>query len=249
MLIAGIDIGSRTTGAVIMEGKTIVKQCVDFNGSQPDEKAVSIIESFKPDVIVATGYGRHMLHKKTGCRVITEIKAHAMGASFLYPSCRTVIDIGGQDSKVIRLGEESKVTDFVMNDKCAAGTGKFLEVITQALGIHIKNIVLISKDVKQNISINNMCTVFAESEVISLLSLGVDKASIALAILNAIFQKTASMIHRLGLKEDVVFSGGVAKIPGMGKYFAEKLGIKHIIVPEEPGIIGALGAALYGSCL
>ena len=192
--------------------------------------------------MVATGYGRHLIQSELDCPVITEIKAYAIGANSLFPECRTVIDIGGQDSKVIRITQGS-VDDFEMNDRCAAGTGKFLEVMANTLGYTIDQLGEEALKAVSSVSINSMCTVFAESEVISLIARGETPKNIALGLHDSILNRLMSMLGRIGFDDEVVFAGGVAKNRCIAALLKKRLR-KKILIPREPQIVGALGAAL-----
>ena len=193
--------------------------------------------------IVSTGYGRVSISFADSN--VTEISCHGKGAHYLNPDIRTILDIGGQDSKAIRLNENGDVTDFVMNDKCAAGTGRFLEMMARSLEISIDELGPVSLQSKENIEISSMCSVFAESEVISLIAQNKEIADIAHGIHKAIAGKAMSLLKRVGLNPGYMMTGGVAKNPGVVAVLEEQLGEKlHIY--EEPEIVGALGAALYG---
>ncbi|HEY4695755.1 MAG TPA: acyl-CoA dehydratase activase, partial [Candidatus Hydromicrobium sp.] len=172
---------------------------------------------------------------------ITEISCHARGAISLFPDLKTVIDIGGQDSKVIKL-EGGNPIDFLMNDKCAAGTGRFLEVMARAMEINLEEFAPIFIKTTDKVDVTSTCTVFAESEIVSLIGQGVDKNKIIKGLIYSIADRITSMIERLGLEEPVCMTGGVAKNMGMVKALEEKLGVK-INIPDEPQITGALGAA------
>ncbi|MEO0225417.1 MAG: acyl-CoA dehydratase activase, partial [candidate division WOR-3 bacterium] len=176
------------------------------------------------------------------CPIITEIKAYALGAHFLFPQCQTVIDIGGQDSKIIKV-REGRVEDFEMNDRCAAGTGRFLEIMASSLGFSIDTMGEEALKAERSVSINSMCTVFAESEVISLIARGEDPRNIALGLHESILNRLMSLISRVGYEGLVVFAGGVARNQCMISLLKKKLG-KEVYVPEVPQIVGAIGAAL-----
>ncbi len=174
---------------------------------------------------------------------ITEISCHARGAINYFPDIRTVVDVGGQDSKVIKLDDNGSPVDFLMNDKCSAGTGRFLEVMAKALEIDIVNFADIFMKTTGRVDISSTCTVFAESEIVSLVGQGVDKNMIIKGLTYSITDRLVSMIERIGLEEPVCMTGGVAKNLAVVKALEERLEIK-ISVPEEPQITGALGAAL-----
>ena len=195
------------------------------------------------DAVVTTGYGRTAI--SDGDKSITEITCHARGAHFLDPSVRTVVDIGGQDSKVIRLNDDGSVKNFVMNDKCAAGTGRFLEMMAKTMEMSLDELSKVGLSYQEDITISSMCTVFAESEVVSLIAQNKEIADIAHGIHKAIAGKAMSLLKRVGLNPGYMMTGGVAKNPGVVAVLEEQLGEKlHIY--EEPEIVGALGAALYG---
>ncbi|RLB74434.1 MAG: 2-hydroxyglutaryl-CoA dehydratase, partial [Deltaproteobacteria bacterium] len=187
------------------------------------------------------GYGR--LRISFADKEVTEITCHAKGAHFLFPGTRTVVDIGGQDSKVITLDEEGNVTDFVMNDRCAAGTGRFLEVMAGVLETDLENLGRLSLQAKKGVSISSMCTVFAESEVISLIADGHRREAIIRGVHESISKRIFRMTKRLRLRAEITFTGGVAKNRGMVKAL-EELFRTRLNIPQEPQIVGALGAAL-----
>ena len=252
MYYAGVDIGSLSADAVIIDTNNGICSYAILptgaDGAVSGEKAFSLaLESAgvkREDVrfIVSTGYGRTAL--SIADKAVTEIACHGRGAFHLFPETRTILDIGGQDSKVIKLGKNGKVVDFAMNDKCAAGTGRFLEVMAGALEIDLEEMGPLSFQAKDNISISSMCTVFAESEVISLVAKSKPKQDIIKGIHNAIGNRVFSMLDRLGIEPSVTMTGGVAKNPGMVDVVREKTG-HEINLPPEPQIVGALGAARF----
>ena len=191
--------------------------------------------------IVATGYGR--VSVPFADKAVTEISCHAAGAYHLFPETGTIIDIGGQDSKVIRLGAGGKVVDFNMNDKCAAGTGRFLEVMAAKLGCTLDELGALSARADSEVEISSVCTVFAESEVVSLIARNVPRENIIRGLHRAIVNRVWSMVKGIGVSGQVTMTGGVAKNRGVVDLFEQKLGQK-INVSEEPQIVGALGAAL-----
>lgn len=194
------------------------------------------------DAMVATGYGRYLAQMHLGCPVITEIKAYAIGAAFFYPDCRTVLDIGGQDSKIIRV-QNGRVQDFEMNDKCAAGTGKFLEVMATTLGYTLDEFGDSASEARDAVTISSMCTVFAESEVVSLIARGEKRQNIALGVHQSILNRILALMGRTGFEEGIVFAGGVAKNKCMAGMLAKRLG-QQLQIPDEPQIVGAVGCAL-----
>jgi len=248
---AGIDVGSLTADAVLIDegahvvGFAIIPTSYDSMaaGSEAYRLALERAGVVEAEVsgVVSTGYSRARVQEAQAAR--TEISCHARGAFHLFPDVATIIDIGGQDSKAIRVGPGGRVLDFAMNDKCAAGTGRFLEVMAGALGISLPDMADLALASTINIVISSTCTVFAESEVVSLISQGRAPADIASAICRAIAQRTAGLAARVGISDRVVMTGGVAKNRAVVHMLSEKLSIP-ISVPDEPQIAGALGAAL-----
>jgi predicted CoA-substrate-specific enzyme activase len=242
MKTAGIDIGSRTIKLVIIDDQKVVEYKIEDTGVNPVKNAEAMINKISVERIVATGYGRYLAQSHLGCPVITEIKAYALGAHYMFPECRTVLDIGGQDTKIIKTSK-GKVQGFEMNDRCAAGTGRFLEVMATTLGYTIEQLGEKALKAHSSVSVNSMCTVFAESEVVSLIARGESPQNIALGLHNAIVSRILALAGRIGFNEKVVFAGGVAKNPCMVTLLRRKLD-QDISVPDEPQIIGAIGAAL-----
>jgi (R)-2-hydroxyacyl-CoA dehydratese activating ATPase len=243
MCCAGIDIGSRAIKLVVVENGKIVAHRQTDTGYNPMAETRKLLQGVSYERILATGYGRGQFEVDFEAPTVTEIKAHAAGARYFFPEAATVLDIGGQDSKAIALMANGKVKKFEMNDRCAAGTGKFLEIMARSLGYDIdafgREALLTEKDV----NISSMCTVFAESEVTSLIAKGQDRREIARGLHASVIRRAAGMINRVSVDGDIVFTGGVAKNPCMRKLLAEKLG-RIVLVPRDPRLIGALGAAL-----
>jgi len=261
LIVAGVDVGSLYTKVVLLkpdarkqERPSIVSYCMNRSGGLykgAADKAVGDVLKLAGlqmgdiDYVVSTGYGRHLV--SYGGSEITEISCHAYGAKFLFPEAHTVIDIGGQDSKVISVDDKGGVYSFVMNDKCAAGTGRFLEVMAEGLDFGLRQMGELSLLSDKNISLSSTCTVFAESEIISLLSEGYDKGDIAAGIYRAIANRMMALVARNGgVEERVVMSGGVAKSIGMVRALEKRMGTS-LLIAEEPQIIGALGAALFAA--
>jgi predicted CoA-substrate-specific enzyme activase len=242
-MFGGIDIGSRTVKMVIMENGKVQDFQIRNSGYDPYAQAFDLIQAYKPKSLVATGYGRHNLEAEFVHGVISEIKAHSLGAEYLFPNCKTVIDVGGQDSKAISLDNNGRVIDFRMNDRCAAGTGRFLEIMAKTLGFSIEEFGQKALSAEEPVSINSMCTVFAESEVISLISRRVPLLSIALGVHKSIVDRISALIGRLNVLSDVVFTGGVANNICVHNLLEKKLKQK-ILIPRYPEITGALGAAI-----
>jgi predicted CoA-substrate-specific enzyme activase len=244
-VLVGIDIGSRTIKAAALKDGKLHAYQVAPSGFDPYRQALKMVKQYHPTKIIATGYGRHLAQKHFAEDVITEIKAHALGARYFFPECRTVLDVGGQDSEVIALDEAGKVTNFQMNDKCAAGTGRFLEIMAASLGIPLNEFGNEAHQGSDDIKVTSMCTVFAESEVISLKNHGASPRDIARAVHLSVVERLAAMLHRVGHEESIVFTGGVARNRAIAQLLRDKLEVA-VLMPEEPDIVGALGAALYG---
>ncbi len=247
MLTLGIDSGSAMTKAALFDGSDIVGTLMLPTGTNPARTMREAYESLKSDEVaftVATGYGRALLDEAD--KSVTEISCHAAGAAFLGQGCDTVIDIGGQDSKVIRIDEQGGVTDFLMNDKCAAGTGRFLEMTMSRVGSDVAHIDEFVGGAEPAV-INSMCAVFAESEVIGLLAQQVEPASIAMGCVYSICRRTAIFAQRLSPEEPrVFFSGGLAQSRVMRETLAKFLGIQSVSSSELCQCNGAIGAAVLG---
>jgi predicted CoA-substrate-specific enzyme activase len=248
---AGVDIGSISAEAVIVDqaGK-VLGQAIGFTGADSVAAAQRTLEQaladagVKTDVlvkIISTGYGRERVpfaHDK-----VTEITCHARGARSLFPKTRTVIDIGGQDSKAIKVDDKGRVMAFQMNDKCAAGTGRFIEVMARALEVDLAEMGARSLQSDEKVSVSSVCTVFAESEVVGLIHQGRDKNDIIRGIHAAIADRTRALAGRVGIEPEITMTGGVAKNKGVVNELKDRLGLE-LNIPEEPQIVGALGAAL-----
>ncbi len=254
MYTIGLDIGSLATKLVLLKstdnGKPEIMDAL-VTRSTYDFKRVAHemydeilkknnLQASDIAAIMGTGYGRHSVDFMTNR--VTEISAHGKGVFYFFPEAKTVVDIGGQDSKVIRLGKNGKVLDFQMNDKCAAGTGRFCEVMAKALEIPLEELGRISLEATKPEQISSTCTVFAESEVISLFAKGANKKDIAAGIHLSIAKRVGGMVKRLGVQPKVIFCGGVAKNQGVRKALSEELNVE-IFSPQDPQITGALGAA------
>lgn len=244
---AGIDIGSRTIEMVVVNEAGQIKASFQAEtGFDPMAEAKKMADGISYHRIMATGYGRNLFEISFDAPTVTEIKAHARGARVFFPSARTVLDIGGQDSKAISVFENGKVKKFEMNDRCAACTGKFLEIMAKNLGYGIGEFGKEALLAENDLNISSMCTVFAESEVTSLIAKGNNRREIARGVHTSVIRRAAGMINRVSSQGDIVFTGGVAKNPCMVALLAEKLR-REVLVPEDPQFIGALGAALLAS--
>lgn len=248
MIGMGIDIGSVATKGVLVNNNSRY-QVILPTGWSPREAGEAVISALlgqssleRQEIhhIYATGYGRVAFNQAD--KTVTEIKCHARGIAELYSEVRTIIDIGGQDSKVIQINELGKVLDFAMNDKCAAGTGRFLQVMAVALGMDVSELGQ-AEIPEQKQAINSMCTVFAESEIIGLLARGHDKGGVIAGLHQSVGKRVAAMAKRMGIKEKVAFTGGVAMNPGVKRALQEELDCE-VMVPHICQYTGALGAAL-----
>jgi predicted CoA-substrate-specific enzyme activase len=249
-IVAGIDVGSVSAEAVIWQDGRALATSIVATGASSRRAAERALETALEtsglrrgdiDYIVATGYGRAAVDYAN--RQITEITCHARGAHHLFPDVGTVIDIGGQDSKVIRVDTSGSSIDFVMNEKCAAGTGRFLEVMARALEVDMGALQELSARARRVASISSMCTVFAESEVVSLVAENVPVDEIVAGLHAAIAERVSAMAHRVGLAPRVVMTGGVARNGGVVRALEQRLSCAISVAPE-PQIVGALGAAL-----
>ncbi|HET7712141.1 MAG TPA: acyl-CoA dehydratase activase [Thermoanaerobaculia bacterium] len=249
---AGIDVGStQTKGVMVEESAGIVARALVDTGAnvmKAAEKAFDILcsdMSVDPrDVgyVVGTGYGRYKI--AFGNAQMTEISCHARGAHHVFPNTRTVIDMGGQDSKAIRVGENGEVLDFVMNDKCAAGTGRFLANAAEVLGIGLDEIGPLSLLAKRPVKITTVCTVFVESDILSYLAQGKRGEDILGGVHLAIAKRTVSLARRISIDPAITMTGGVARNVGMVKALEEVMGVS-LQVSTESHFIGAIGAALF----
>jgi predicted CoA-substrate-specific enzyme activase len=243
LIKAGLDIGSRTIAYVEIEEDKIVYSTVQDTTYDPVAECRRLLEGRDRGALTATGYGRHLASEYFGAETITEIKAFALGAQSLRSGARGVLDIGGQDVKIIALDGNGRVTDFEMNDRCAAGTGRFIEVMAAALGYAIDDFAAAALQADAPVKVNSTCTVFAESEVVSLISKKENRENIAYGIHEAIGERVTAMVNRVGAADPLFFAGGAAKNEALQKILAEKLKV-DLFVPENPQIVGALGAAL-----
>lgn len=250
MYTLGIDIGSAATkGVILRDGHEIVSSVKIASGAGTKGAEYVMAQLFqgsglaREDIAaaVATGYGRNQFAGAD--RQISELSCHARGVSFLVPGARTIIDIGGQDAKTIKLSAKGRMAEFVMNEKCAAGTGRFLDVMANVLETTVDQLGDLDDQAVETLSISSTCTVFAESEVISHLSNGKRAPDIIRAIHQSVAKRTCGLARRLGVEPVVVMTGGVAQNRGVVRALEQELG-DSITVPENPQIVGALGAAI-----
>lgn len=251
MYVLGIDIGSTACkGVILTEKAEIISKSVVAFGTGTIGPAKVYAETLKTagleksdiDRVLVTGYGRFTFDDADSQK--SEISCHAKGIKYLLLGAQTIIDIGGQDVKVIRLNSKGNVSNFVMNDKCAAGTGRFLDVMAKVLNVETSQLGDLAEKAEKEISISSTCTVFAESEVISQLSTNVRIEDLVAGIHKSVARRTAGLIHRVGVKEDVVMSGGVSLNKGIVKAIGEEIDAK-VHVHEDGQFAGAIGAALF----
>jgi predicted CoA-substrate-specific enzyme activase len=253
MLVAGIDVGAATAKAVILGNGEILGYAVRPTGHDVKSVANKVIkEALKKSgistsvdnlgYVISTGYARESIQFAN--KTVTEIICHAKGAHFVIPSTRFIIDMGGQDSKAIEVDPDGNVTNFNMNDKCAAGTGRYLEVMAQVLEVEsVAEMGPLSLQSKEPCPISSTCTVFAETEVVVLRAEGKHRKDLIAGVHKAVASRVAAMASSLTVRPDAVFTGGVAKNIGVKMFLEQEVGME-LLVPDEPQIIGALGAAL-----
>jgi len=248
---AGIDVGSTMTKAVILN-HGIVASVVGPTGPEQRRLANQVMEAALKKAalpfhaityIVATGYGR--INVPFADKQFTEITCHAMGINHLFPEARTVIDIGGQDVKATKIDAHGKTVDFVMNDKCAAGSGRFIEMIADTLGVSLDEVGDLSQQSKNPAKISNICTIWAQQEVAASLAQGKPISDLLAGVHHSLADRIVRMVNRLRVEEAIILTGGGAKNKGLLRALSEQLG-HEILIPEEPLITGALGAALLG---
>jgi len=249
---AGVDVGSTQTKAVVIdESGQIVGRALTDTGANvmaAAEKAFAMavadasVDEEEVEFVIGTGYGRYKV--TFGNAQVTEISCHARGAVHMFPKTRTVLDMGGQDTKAIRVGEHGEIGDFCMNDKCAAGTGRFLGAASTALEIPLGELGPTALRAERTVKISTTCTVFAESEILSWLGKGRKVEDILLGVHQSISSRSIGLLRRVGIEPEVTFTGGVAKNTGMIKTLEDGLGLKINVSPDSH-YMGALGAALF----
>lgn len=253
MLVAGLDIGSRTVKAVIMSDGTILAYRMGPAKPKIVETTLTIMNEALEEVgflseslqyVVATGYGRVVVPFAN--EIVSEISCHIRGALWYFPSVRTILDIGGQDSKAIRCNDKGQIVNFVMNDKCAGGTGRFLETIADAWEIPVQNIGELALQSNKPTQFSTTCVIFARSEAITLLSKGVPKEDILAGIVESIADRNCDMLLGIGVERDFIITGGVAKNVGIVEKIRERIGLTPLSAPE-PSIVGAVGAAVIAN--
>ena len=251
MITAGVDIGASTSKVVISKEGQILSYSIIGTGAESANsaqramaaalKGIDHLSLGDIEYIIATGYGRVIAPFAN--ETVTELSCHAKGANWLFPSVRTILDMGGQDCKAIRCDEMGRLTNFAMNDKCAAGTGRFLELMAMVMDLPLEGLGKLSLEAKEEVTINSTCAVFAESEVISHIHRGVAKEEILAGLHYAIADRILELISQVGIRQEVVVTGGIAKNVAIVAELERKLGMS-LLLPREPQIVGALGAAL-----
>ena len=255
MITAGCDIGSLTAKAVIMKSGDILSSAIIRAKTKPSESADEVMRLALEEAglkmgdigyIVGTGYGRERVPFVDAVK--SEISCHAKGAWSILPSCRMVVDIGGQDAKATRMDENGTVVRYLYNDKCASGSGRFLEVMAKALEVPLDVMGDLAAESKEKLTISNQCVIFAETEVISLINEGKETSDILNALHHALAKRVSSLARGIEVSEDVVMTGGVAKNKGVFKALSEALGVGiKALNGTDPQIVGALGAAIYAA--
>jgi (R)-2-hydroxyacyl-CoA dehydratese activating ATPase len=250
MIVAGIDVGSRTTACVIFSDAQLRSSDMVFTSPDSTKTATEALEGalkraeicFKEiDYLIATGYGRILI--PFADEHVTEISCHARGAHWFFATARTVLDMGGQDCKVIRIDSNGNPVNFAMNDKCAAGTGRFLEIMANTLKVPLEEIGLLSLESHHEVKVSSKCTVFAKSEVSYLVRMGENKKDVLGGLHEAVSERVFSLIKTIGIEKDFVITGGVAKNIGIVRR-VEKLVGSEALIPHEPQLVGAIGAAV-----
>ena len=251
MIVAGIDIGSRAAKAVVMNDGAIISSIIADTGPESVKTSHLTMEAALKspglslndiEYIVATGYGRVLV--PFASENISEISCHARGINWYFPSVRTILDMGGQDCKAISCAGDGRVVNFIMNDKCAGGTGRFLEMIADVLNTPLEEIGDLSLKTEAAIPFNTICAVFAKSEAIAYLRQGVTKSAILAGLNEAIATRCLNLLKRVSIEEDFSITGGIAKNRGMVTKIKEKVGLEPLLC-EDPQLIGALGAAIF----
>jgi len=251
IFFAGIDVGSLSSEAVIItQSKKIISWSIvptGFHSTKAAEQALTIalvkakLNRMDLAYVAATGYGRISVPFADKC--VTEIVCHGLGAHYLFPQTGTIIDIGGQDFKVIKIDKKGKVIDFSMNDKCAAGTGRFLDIMADRLKMSLDDFMNVSLKSMHEVEISSICTVFAESEVVNLIAHNKSRVEIICGLHKAVVDRIWPIVRAIGVRDMITMSGGVAKNINIINFMQRKFN-RFINIPREPQIIGALGAAL-----
>jgi predicted CoA-substrate-specific enzyme activase len=251
LIAAGVDIGSSTSKAVLIDEKGILSYSISPTGAESVNAARRVMDDVLDKAgiaaeavsyVVATGYGRVIV--PFADEALTELTCHARGAHFLFPDVRTILDMGGQDCKAIRCDSAGRLLNFVMNDKCAAGTGRFLELIARVLGLTLGELGEAALDAASAVTINSTCAVFAKSEVTSLIREGKDRRDVLAGLHSAIAVRVYNLLRGVGIEPQLTITGGIGKNKGVVREIEKRTKLKCLIA-EEPQIVGALGAALF----
>jgi len=252
MIVAGCDVGSLSAEAVILKDGEIIAAEIIRVRPRPEQSATDVMDTALRktglnyndiEYCVSTGYGRERIPFANNN--ISEISCHGKGAQWLVPSVRTVIDVGGQDCKAIRIDESGKLVNFVMNDKCAAGTGRFLEFMAKVLGVSIEDLGPLALNSEEKVTVTNVCSIFAESEVLHYVYEGKKSADIASGINRSMAERVNSLAKRVGIEKNICITGGVAKNVSVVNNLEELLGLEPEKLPVDPQIVGAVGACLF----
>ena len=253
MIVAGIDMGIQTIKIVLLKDGAVVARSKTVSGFEPTksaeqafEEALKTAKISKADItlVLATGSGMEMAPYANG--TVSMMSADAKAGVFLFPKARTVIDVGAEEARAVRCDERGIMADFVVNERCAAGAGTFIEAMARALEVKLEDMGPLSLKAERASPINASCVIFGESDVVTLIHRQESKPEIARAVFDAMADRVSSMVHRLGLNPEVVLVGGVAKDVGFVESLKRKLGI-NLLIPENPEYTGALGAALIAA--
>ncbi|GAI13023.1 unnamed protein product, partial [marine sediment metagenome] len=236
MIVAGVDVGSSTAKVVVLSGESIVSYAIISTGAESANSAQKVMDKALAEAglslsqvggVVATGYGRVIVPFAT--ETITELSCHAKGANWLFPSVRTILDMGGQDCKAIRCDGAGRLTNFVMNDKCAAGTGRFLELMAIVMDLPLEELGRLSLEAKEEVRINSTCTVFAKSEVASLIRQGRDKRDILAGLHATLSTRVYTLLRKVGIEKDFAITGGIGRNVGVVRRVEELVGFKALV--------------------
>lgn len=239
----GLDVGSRTIGLAVLEGERLVDSALCDTGRNPVERCRELLKDRQGMPLVVTGYGRDLARERFGAETVTEISAVARGARMLYDDVGTVLDIGGQDSKIISVGSDGQPEDFRMNDRCAAGTGKYLEMMAKTMELSLEAFIDLASSAERGECISSLCAVYAESEMISLLAAGCEPADVALGLHMAVADRVEAMVRRIAPRRRFLFLGGVARNRVLSKLLNQRFG-EVWTIPDRPQSVAAMGAAL-----
>ncbi len=242
----GIDVGSRSMEFIVLRGNEVIYKHREETSFDYLNQVKALLKNHWGYPILVTGYGRHLVSSEIDIEHVTEIRAHATGIHHLFPKVNTILDIGGQDTKAIAMDRDGRVMRFEMNDRCAAGTGKFLEVMAQALGCQVAELSDMALKGLDTVTLSSMCTVFVETEVVALRARGASPPDVARALVKMVAKKSHTMLQRVGIHGQLAFCGGVAKNRAVVQEIERLIGAK-VLIPPDPEFTGALGAALIAN--